>query len=107
MTRLLRTDVARERAEANAGDDFIRTHSHTTWLHGASLAKTRAGHSRVIPSLSPFVRWNPASRDSRRPSRVVAAEDVAERHGEKADPYHDPRGPSVPQDAADDGERDS
>jgi hypothetical protein len=36
----------------------------------------------------------------------VTAEDIAKRHGEKTEQYHDPRGPSVPQDAADDDERD-
>jgi len=29
VTRILRTDVAQERAQANACDDFIRTSSHT------------------------------------------------------------------------------
>jgi len=36
----------------------------------------------------------------------VTAEDIAERHGDKTEQYHDPRRPSIPQDAADDDERD-
>ena len=32
-------------------------------------------------------------------------EDIADRRGEKSEQYHDPRGPSVPQHAADDDER--
>ena len=48
---------------------------------------------------------NAFCRDGRRPSIVVTAEDIAERHGENTDQYHDPRGPAVPQDADDDDER--
>jgi len=35
----------------------------------------------------------------------VTAADIAARHGEKTEQYHDLHGPSVPQDAAEDDER--
>jgi hypothetical protein len=45
LTRIHLTDVAQERAGANASDDFIRTNSHTLLVRKKERAKTRTAGS--------------------------------------------------------------
>jgi len=45
LTRILRTDVAQERAGAHVSDDFIRTNSHTLLVRKKERAKTRTAGS--------------------------------------------------------------